>query len=283
MNEIIENLSIGGERPWYASEGITLRNVHVTDGESALKECRDITVQDSLFDGKYPFWHDRNALVERCRLTVDARAPFWYSHDMTLRDCDVAAPKPFREMDDLRMENCRITGSVEALWRCRGVALKNTQTSGEYLFFSSSDLDLDHVRHDGKYSFQYVRGGVIRNSVLNTKDAFWHASDLTVYDSEIKGEYLGWYSKNLRLVRCRISGTQPLCYCENLILEDCQMEEDADLAFEYSSVQATVLTPISSVKNPLTGFIKAPTIGEIILDEHLRAPADCRIQTWENA
>ena len=28
-------------------------------------------------------------------------------------------------------------------------------------------------------------------------------------------EYLGWHSKNLRLVNCRISGTQPLCYAHD--------------------------------------------------------------------
>ena len=45
---------------------------------------------------------------------------------------------------------------------------------------------------------------------------------------------------------------------------------DADLAFEYSSVQATINSPIISVKNPLTGTIKAQAIEEIILDENRR-------------
>ena len=35
--------------------------------------------------------------------------------------------------------------------------------------------------------------------------------------SELNGEYLGWHSKNLRLVNCRISGTQPLCYAHDLV------------------------------------------------------------------
>ena len=38
-------------------------------------------------------------------------------------------------------------------------------------------------------------------------------------------------TKNLKLIRCKIIGTQPLCYCDNLTLEDCEMI-DTDLAFE---------------------------------------------------
>ena len=97
---------------------------------------------------------------------------------------------------------------------------------------------------------------------------------MTVYDSEINGEYLGWYSEGLRLVRCRITGTQPLCYCRGLILEDCEMQ-GCDLSFEKSDVQAQVHGPILSVKNPENGRIFADSIGELILD----GSTDCIIET----
>ena len=86
-----------------------------------------------------------------------------------------------------------------------------------------------------RYLFQYVTDMEIKNSDFKTKDAFWHAKNVTVYDSVLEGEYLAWYSENLRLVRCHIKGTQPFCYCKNLVLEDCTMEE-CDLAFERSEV-----------------------------------------------
>ena len=115
--------------------------------------------------------------------------------------------------------------------------------------------------------------------MLITKDAFWEAENVTVYDSVINGEYLGWYSRGLRLVRCRIGGTQPLCYAEDLVLEDCTFEPDADLAFEYSTVKADIRGAIVSVKNPRSGKIVADSIGEIILDENIKAPGDCKILT----
>ncbi len=61
------------------------------------------------------------------------------------------------------------------------------------------------------------------------------------------------------------------------MLEDCSFEPDAVLAFEYSSVRATVRGRIPSVKNPTTGFIQADEIGEIILDGNVKAPGNCLI------
>ncbi|MBR5444528.1 MAG: DUF3737 family protein, partial [Clostridia bacterium] len=92
----------------------------------------------------------------------------------------------------------------------------------------------------------------------------------------VAGDYLGWYSDGLTLVRCRITGTQPLCYCNNLTLIDCTMGDDADLAFEYSDVQADIAGNIHSVKNPRSGRITADRIGEIILEDSIME-TDCVI------
>ena len=85
-------------------------------------------------------------------------------------------------------------------------------------------------------------------------------------NSVVKGEYLGWFSENLTLVNCKIIGTQPLCYCKNLKLINCEME-DTDLSFEYSDVDADIKGHIISVKNPKSGVITADSVGEIIREE----------------
>ena len=41
---------------------------------------------------------------------------------------------------------------------------------------------------------------------------------------------------------------------------------DTDLAFERSEVEATLTAPIVSIKNPLSGRIRVPAVGEIIRD-----------------
>ena len=103
--------------------------------------------------------------------------------------------------------------------------------------------------------------------------------NVTVYDSELNGEFLGWHSRGLRLVNCHISGEQPLCYAKDLVLENCTFDAECDRAFEYSTVQADIRGHIKSIKNPSSGRIVADSIGEIIIDENIKKPADCEILT----
>lgn len=276
--ETIRNTEFGGERPLFGRHDIRLENVTIHAGESAIKNCANVEAYGCRFEGKYPFWHVDGFKIADCRFTPGARAALWYSSGLEMTDTLVEAPKMFREMHRLSLTNVRIPDAAETLWHCTGVKLRNVEVANaDYLFMHSSDIDIDGYRQDGNYSFQYCRNVVIRNAVLNTKDAFWNTENVTVYDSEINGEYLGWHSKNLRLVNCRINGTQPLCYARGLVLENCTFGADADLAFEDSELQADIRGAITSVKNPRSGVIKAESIGEIILDENIKAPADCII------
>lgn len=278
----ISNTEFGGERPLFASHDLRIENVTVHAGESALKECGNIDAVNCRFEGKYPFWHVKGFSVRNCLFTEGARAALWYSNDLVMSDTLVEAPKMFREMDGIKLENVQIPNAQETLWHCRNVELKNVSVdNADYLFMHGENIHITGYRHSGNYSFQYCRNVEIRNAVINSKDAFWNTENVTVYDSEINGEYLAWHSHNLRLVNCRISGTQPLCYAHGLVMENCVMADDCDLAFECSSVEATVCSPVRSVKNPRTGSITAQSYGEIILDENIKHPADCRMLICE--
>lgn len=91
--------------------------------------------------------------------------------------------------------------------------------------------------------------------------------DKKIYkDLSFDEESLAWYCENVTFENCTIIGTQPLCYCRGLKLIGCRMM-DTDLAFEKSEVEATVLTPVISIKNPRAGVITVPEVGEIIMDD----------------
>lgn len=276
--KIIENQTLDAERALYAEQNAEIRKCLFdgpADGESALKECRDILVQDCDFQLRYPFWHVTNAVVQNCRMTETCRAACWYDRNLRIEDSVLGGIKALRECDQTVLQGCTID-STEFGWFCRGVYIENCTQHSEYPFMYARDLEIDNLRMQGKYSFQYVENAVLRHCTLDTKDAFWHSKNITVEDSVIRGEYLAWYSENLRLVRCKIIGTQPLCYAKNLVLEDCEMV-DCDLAFENTTVEATVRGDILSVKNPAGGFITADSIGEIILDAHRWPGATCAI------
>ena len=276
--ELISNAEFGGERPLYNRRGLRLEGVVIHAGESALKETACIEATHCRFEGKYPFWCCDGFTVRNCLFTEGARAALWYSKGLLMEDTVVEAPKMFREMSDITLRRVHLTNALETLWRCKDIEAEDLRVeNGDYIFMHSSGIRVRNFKLNGNYSFQYCKNVEIHDSVLNTKDAFWETENVTVYNSRIDGEYLGWYSRNLRLVNCHIAGTQPLCYAEGLVLENCTFAPDADLAFEYSSVQADVRGPVTSVKNPRTGRIVASSYGEIILDENIKSPGDCQI------
>ena len=237
------------------------------DGESALKECRHIVVKNCRFSLRYPLWHGKDFALYDTHFTPTARAPMWYTHMATVRHCRIEGVKALRECDDTLIEDSVIS-SPEFGWKCRGVNVRGSDITSEYLFFESGGLELRNIRMRGKYSFQYVENATVSDSILDTKDAFWHSKNVTVIDSELRGEYLGWYSEGLTLINCKISGTQPLCYCKGLRLINCSTS-GCDLSFEYSHVDADINGDILSVKNPATGSIRADGIGEIILENSI--------------
>ena len=262
----IKNQEFGGERPLYCEKDLNLENVVIHAGESALKETANITATRCRFEGKYPFWCCDHFIVRDCIFTVGARAALWYSRDLLMEDTIVDAPKMF-------------DSAAETFWHCGHIEMDNVRADrADYIFMKCHDIVIRNFKLNGNYSFQWTQNVEIHDSILNTKDAFWETDNVTVYDSVINGEFLGWHSRNLHLVRCHITGSQPLCYAEGLVLEDCTFGDDADLAFEYSDVKATVKGHIPSIKNPRTGFIKVESCGELILDKNIKAPADCDIQ-----
>lgn len=276
--KLIENMTFDAERSLYGSDGVTVRGCVFSgpaDGESALKESRNVEISDCSFDLRYPFWHDVNVKAERIYLSELCRAAIWYTDGMEIHNSRLHGIKAVRECKHITLCGCDIR-SPEFGWKTNGIKIKDTSLEGEYVFLQCSDMEIDNLKLKGKYSFQYVENAVIRNSVLDTKDAFWHSKNVTVYDSVVKGEYLAWYSENLRLVRCKIIGTQPLCYCKGLVLEDCTTES-CDLAFELSEVEATVKGSIISIYNPLSGSITVDECGEIIKDQYAPKNGSCVI------
>lgn len=276
--KIFENKTFDEERALYGVHNAQVVNCEFAgpaDGESALKECGDIQIDNCRFLLRYPLWHVTGGSMANSVMTEACRAAMWYDKNFTVADTKIGGIKAVRECDNTILRNCSIS-SEEFGWFCRGMQIENCKLESVYPFMQSRDLEITGLNMQAKYSFQYVENAVIKNSVLDTKDAFWHSKNVTVIDSVVKGEYLAWYSENLHLIRCKIIGTQPLCYAKGLVLEDCTTE-GCDLAFEYSDVKADIKGSIISVKNPRSGYINADGIGEIILDEHCVKGGTCQI------
>ena len=265
---IIENKTFDEERALYGSCDIAVENCSFdgpADGESALKESKNVQVSDCFFNLRYPFWHDDGLKISRSEMTELCRAALWYSNDIEITDTKLHGIKALRECGNIKMAGCDIV-SPEFGWFVHDIKMTDCNAVSEYFMMRSQRLDFANVHLNGKYSFQYIEDSVFENCVFDTKDAFWHAKNVTVRNSVVKGEYLAWYCENVTFENCKIIGTQPLCYCKNLRLVNCEMT-DTDLCFEKSEVEATITSPVISIKNPLSGHIHVPCVGEIIRDD----------------
>lgn len=264
----IQNQVFDEERALYGSKDLLIKDCSFTgpaDGESALKESRRIQIEQCFFNLRYPFWHDEDLKINNSEMTELCRAALWYSNHVEINDTKMHGIKALRECSNVMLRNCDII-SPEFGWSVQDTRMEHCTAESEYFMMRSKNLEFSDLRFQGKYSFQYVQNAVFENCILDTKDAFWHSKNVTVKNSIVKGEYLAWYSENLTLTNCKIIGTQPLCYCKGLKLVDCEMI-DTDLCFEKSEVEAVLTTPVISIKNPLSGSIRVPAVGEIIRDD----------------
>lgn len=265
--ETISNQTFDEERALYGAQSILVKDCRFdgpADGESAFKECHNVTADHCFFNLRYPFWHDDGLNLSNSELTELCRAALWYSHNVEISGTKLHGIKALRECGQIKMRDCHII-SPEFGWSVQGIEMADCTAESEYFMMRSSGLNFQNVKLKGKYSFQYIADSQFEACFFDTKDAFWHAKNVTVKNSVVKGEYLAWYSENLTLENCKIIGTQPLCYCKGLRLINCEMV-DTDLSFERSQVEATLTAPIVSIKNPLSGHIYVPAVGEVIMD-----------------
>lgn len=265
-----------GERALYHRNGLIISDSIFEDGESPLKECSNITVEGSIFKWKYPIWYSEDVTVRDCTLLVTARSGVWYTNGIIFENCTIDAPKTFRRCDGVTVKGCTLPNAQETLWSCKNVNIESVSVCGDYFGMNCDGVKCKDFSISGNYAFDGAKNIEIDGARLISKDAFWNSENVTVSNSLIIGEYLGWNSKNVKFINCTIESNQGLCYMEGVTLVNCKLI-NTDLAFELSSVDAEVTTDLISVKNPISGTIRAKGIGEIILDSEMIDPARTEI------
>lgn len=265
MKEVVQKF-LTGERALFMSDGLVIKDSIFDDGESPLKESKNIELYNSMFKWKYPLWYCENIYAKNCTWFDMARAGVWYTNHIRVEDALIEAPKNFRRCHDLSLTNVSFPDAAETLWSCEDVKMNNVMAKGTYFAMNCKNMMIDGLTLYGDYSFDGVENVEIHNSKLLSKDAFWNSDHVTVYDSFISGEYLGWNAKNLTLINCTIESLQGMCYIDNLIMKNCKLI-NTTLAFEYASVDAQIDSKIDSVLNPSSGVIRAKHIDHLIIEK----------------
>lgn len=264
MKEIKQEY-LTGERPLFQRKDLKIFDTIFGEGESPLKESRNIELYGSMFKWKYPLWYSKNVLARNCTWFEMARAGVWYTDKIRVENAVIEAPKNFRRCREVTLEHVDFPNASETLWNCTGVTMHKVTAKGDYFAMNSRDMKIQDFLLSGNYSFDGAKNVEIRGAKMLSKDAFWNSENVTVYDSFISGEYLGWNAKNLTLINCTVESLQGMCYIENLVMKNCRLL-NTTLAFEYSTVDAEINGNIDSVLNPSGGSIRADHIGELVIE-----------------
>ena len=275
-NKQIRQEFLTGERALFASQDMDIYDSIFDQGESPLKESRDIRLYNSMFKWKYPLWYCRNIQAEDCTWFDMARAGVWYTDNIEVDRALIEAPKNFRRCDGVKLKHVNFVNAEETLWNCKNIEMTDVQARGDYFAMNCENIEIQNFELVGNYSFDGVKHMTMKDAKLLSKDAVWNTDQVTVYDSFISGEYLGWNAKNLTLINCTVESLQGMCYIDNLVMKNCKLI-NTTLAFEYSTVEADICSHIDSVINPTSGTITADSIGELILEKDRIKPELTRI------
>ena len=268
-----------GERALFMLSDAYIKNARFFDGESPLKESRNLEIYKSVFEWKYPLWYAHDIVVKESLLTETARSGIWYTDNIRIECSTIKAPKTFRKASHVFLRSVILENASETFWFCKDVKLENVKAVGDYFMMGVENGEVDRLELDGNYFLDGAKNVTVRSSTLNSKDSFWNTENVTVVNSKIVGEYIGWNSKNLTFINCEISSLQALCYIDGLRLINCKLT-DSTLCLEYCSrIDATIIDDVISIKNPTSGMIRLlKGLQYYIVDNNSRAKkGDVRI------
>lgn len=270
---VIKDLDFFDERNLFKLKNADLFNINFKDGESPLKESKNINLNNCSFYYKYPLWYSKNINIINSHFYEISRSGIWYTKNIIIKDTIIDAPKEFRRSKNIKLDNIIFNNTRETLWECENIKLTKITAKGDYLLMNSKNIVIDNLKLDGNYLLDGARNVVIRNSILNTKDAFWNCDNILIENCRVIGEYFGWNSKNITIKNSHIESKQGFCYMKNLRMINCTLS-NTNLAFEYSTIDCEINSNIDSVKNPISGKLICNKINELILDDNDKCSFD---------
>lgn len=272
-----QNQYFEGERILYGLKDASLKGITFGQGESPLKEARNIKLSNSIFQWKYPLWYDDHVLVDHTTFETMSRSGIWYTKDITITNSALQAPKLFRRAQGIDLDHVFFSDAAETMWTCQDIKMRDCQVNGDYFGKDSQNVYLDGVTVIGNYVFDGGQNIEAHHCDFVSKDAFWNCKNVTIYDSILDGEYLAWNTQNITFINCQIESDQGLNYIDHLTIKNSDLIH-TDLALEYvSQMDVQVNSKIESVKNPISGRLQAPEIGTLIMDKHKINPKQTKI------
>ena len=90
------------------------------DGESVLKEARDVNLKNCDFSLRYPLWHVEGFRLDNCSMDDKTRAAIWYAKDAVIENSRLHGIKAVRECKNIEICGSTVV-SQEFGWKSSGI------------------------------------------------------------------------------------------------------------------------------------------------------------------
>ena len=270
INEFCKSYNVVCDRAFHNSNNKYFKDITLKEekgnGESAFKECKNITVENSNIFLKYTFWNCHDLNLINTTLEKDSKESIWYGKNITILNFKILGIKSCRNCENLTIKDSNII-SEDFCWKNDGIIIEKSVIKSNNLLQDSSTITIDSCQLSGESNLQYIKNVKICNTTLDGDNCLWQAKNVYCKNCNINGDRIGWHSDNIIFEDCHINSTQPLCYCKRLRMVNCTMA-NANLAFEFSDVEADIHSHVFSIRNVLNGKIVVDSYGEYIKDSN---------------
>ena len=164
--DTIKQAYLTGERALFHASDVQVEDSTFAQGESPLKESRNIRLHNSIFKWKYPLWYSTDIECSHITLMETARSGIWYSEHATMKDCVLQAPKTFRRCSDITLENVQLPNAQETFWNCSDIRLQRVHAAGDYFAMNAENITIDEFTLSGNYAFDGAKHVELHHATL---------------------------------------------------------------------------------------------------------------------
>ena len=158
---------------WY-SEDIRIKHSKL-HGIKALRECRDVVIEDCDIISPEFGWKSDNVCMERS--SVHGEYFMFGAAKLEFKNMHLNGKYSFQYIEDAVFEDC-IFDTKDAFWHGKNIVVRNSVIKGEYLAWYSENLTLENCKISGTQPFCYCKGLKLIECELTDADLCFEKSEV---------------------------------------------------------------------------------------------------------
>lgn len=192
----------------------------------ALALCREMTLLSCRFTGEGALSRLTDSLLSDCVFGASAVGTLRFGVCLNLQGGEIAASDALFGGETVTVERMAVRAGGFATG-CREMVLRDARFEGGRLFSLCASLRAENIEAVGDGAFASLSDSSIDFSTLTGRDLLLGARDVTVTDTVIDGDRFGYFTENLTLRGCLITGRAPLRFTRGLTLDGCKVVDTA--------------------------------------------------------